>query len=510
MCSRYTFATKSYEISDKVLHLVKTQQMKFLTSLLLLISVFVFCSINAQITIGDPISVTNDDNSFSYRTPKVEINGNGEPVVLWVKQGSLEELYISRKSGSSFTEPVSIPLGGINPNIWSANLGPGLAVHENHVYVVFEKYGEAIYLSHSDDYGDTWDDPIAAFTPPTGRVASIPNVAVGIDGNPLVSYVNTNQSEEDAHYGLVKSLDFGATFSAEVQVNTAAVGSEVCECCNGDVAVSENGDIYVAFRNNNENVRDCWIARSVDGGENFTLAYDMDETDWLVFACPSNGPNIFVDDNKAVVTFYTAATGWDNGAYYTALDLNSSEIGSTISVPQSSESSSNQTAPRVAGEGDIIGVVTQETISGTASIAMSISFEGPTGLQNESFQLFESNQTQRYPAVAFHDNRFHVVYEHSQTGTVYYQEVYVGPLSIDDYTETPIIAYPNPASNELFITGFDHAVDVTVIDISGNRILTKKVASNSSLSLTNLDNGIYFAEINDYKNIRTIKITVMR
>ncbi|MFT4537381.1 MAG: hypothetical protein ACI9P5_004765, partial [Saprospiraceae bacterium] len=103
-----------------MLYLGKSNPMKLLSTSLVLIFLFSCIDLAGQITIGDPISVTNGDNSFSYRTPKVEVNDNGEPVVFWVKPGTSEALYISRMSGESFTEPVSIPLGGINPNIWSA------------------------------------------------------------------------------------------------------------------------------------------------------------------------------------------------------------------------------------------------------------------------------------------------------------------------------------------------------------------------------------------------------
>ena len=58
--------------------------------------------------------------------------------------------------------------------------------------------------------------------------------------------------------------------------------------------------MYIAFRNNDNNLRDIWLTRSTDGGDSFSSAFDVDETDWIVSACPSNGPHFaIVDDEDA-------------------------------------------------------------------------------------------------------------------------------------------------------------------------------------------------------------------
>ena len=256
--------------------------------------------LTAQLSISDPISVTDGDMSFGKGNPKLALNGNGDLVVFWMRTDN-EAFFISTLVDGVFSTPNNIPFEGLNPNLWSGSLGPNMASHGDHVYVTFEVYGDAIYVTHSSDGGLTWDAPVSAFVPPTGRRATIPTITVDTDGQPYIGYINTNASEQGAYYGMVRSLDFGQNFLDEVNVSENAAGAEVCECCNGHISVAANGDVYVAFRNNNNNLRDNWLVRSTDGGSSFASAFDVDETDWMIAACPTNGPHFSILDDYNIL-----------------------------------------------------------------------------------------------------------------------------------------------------------------------------------------------------------------
>ena len=315
--------------------------MGIFTRLIIGLMICTSMSISAQTIISEPLSVTNLDDSYGRKSPKIAVNAAGEIMVFWMRTGS-EAFFISTLINGVFSTPVQIPFGGINPNLWSGSLGPNMASEGDDVYVTFEVYGDAIYVSHSSDAGETWGDPVAAFVPPQGRKATIPVIAVDADGQPYVAYVNTNNSEADAYYGMVRSTDFGETFLAEVDVSIESDGDEVCECCNGHIDVADNGDVYVAFRNNDNNLRDIWLTRSIDGGDTFTSAFDIDETDWNVSACPSNGPHFTIVNDEVVTAFFSGTGSDGSGAYYSTFDSGSSTAGSTSSVPLTDVTSISQ------------------------------------------------------------------------------------------------------------------------------------------------------------------------
>ncbi|MFT5185280.1 MAG: hypothetical protein ACI84C_002423 [Flavobacteriales bacterium] len=444
----------------------------------------------AQWSVSDPVSVTNEDDSYGYKSPRLGINADGDPMVFWMRTGS-EAFFISTLTAGSFSAPAQVPFNGLNPNLWSGSLGPNMAAFGNDVYVTFEVYGQAIYLSHSADGGVTWENPVEAFVPPAGRKATIPIVAVGPNGQPYVAYVNTNNAEQDAYYGFVKSDDFGVTFTAEVDASSSS-NEEVCECCNGHIAVAENGDIYVAYRNNEANVRDIWLARSTDGGSTFGSAFDIDQTDWILSGCPSNGPHFAFSNDQLVTSFFSGVGSAGSGVYISSFDSSSDDIGSTLGVQASDETSGGQNRPRIAASGDTLAVVWQETFAGSTEIGMSISTNGSLGFTSDSFRITDSPTTQQQPDIVYSSGSFHVVYEDPDSGTVMYQEISQGGLGIDAITELSFTFGPNPSSDLVRIQSKEYPYNLTVINQVGQVLVSEKVTTASyNFSVVDFPSGLY-------------------
>jgi hypothetical protein len=444
---------------------------------------------SAQITISDPISISDD--SFGYKSPRLGLNADGQPLVFWTRPGGVDAFFISTLADGSFSTPTQIPLDGLNPNLWGGSLGPNMAAYGDDVYVTFEVYGQAIYVSHSGDGGLTWESPVEAFVPPVGRKATIPIVAVDSSGQPYVAYVKTNNAEQDAYYGLVKSDDFGATFSSEVDASSAS-NEEVCECCNGHLAVAENGDVYVSYRNNEANVRDIWLAKSTDGGDSFESAYDIDQTNWIISGCPSNGPHFTFSGDQVLSTFFSGMGSAGSGVYYSTFDMSQSTAGVTVGVPASDETSGGQNRPRISASGDTLGIVWQETFAGSTEIGMTVSTNGVSGLTTEAFRLTDSPTTQQQPDVLFAGGSFHVVYEDPSSGTVVYQEVSFGGVGIEEARTSPFKFGPNPASDRVLIQSDSYPYELTLVNQLGQTVIEVNVNSpRFNLDIENFPNGIY-------------------
>lgn len=462
--------------------------------------ILILCGISsiAQVNLSDPISVTDFDNSYNNRSPRVSVNSDGEPIVFWMDNSS-DEMYLSTLENNVFSEPTSIPLNGINPNLWSGSLGPNMVSNGDQVYVVFEKYGNAIYISHSSDGGQTWDNPVAAYTPPPNRRATIPIVAVDSDGQPFVAYTNTNINEEDAYYGMVKSVDFGQTFSEETNVSSEADGAEVCECCNGHIEVATNGNIYVAFRNNDNNERDMWLAVSTDGGDTFSSAFDIDQTDWIAQVCPSSGPNFTILEDEIVTVFYSGSGMDASDVFYSDFETLTNEPGVTYPLQSTDETSSGQNRPKVSGGSNTIGAVWQESFAGDYEIAMSISTSGSEGLNTNNFRITDMEGHQQYPDIYFDGNSFHVVYKEGDSGTVFYQNVSINTNGIAGLENSNFTIGPNPSNGILNIELLSSSIEnITITDALGKVVFQQlSDGQNTQLDISNLTPGMYLVSLNN-------------
>ena len=68
-----------------------------------------------------------------------------------------------------------------------------------------------------------------------------------------------------------------------------------CECCGLKIVSSPEGHLFIAFRSNINNIRDIWLARSLDKGMTFEPSLKLSSGDWTINACPVSGPNIALD-----------------------------------------------------------------------------------------------------------------------------------------------------------------------------------------------------------------------
>ncbi len=452
--------------------------------------------LHTQLAISDAVSVTAGNDEYGYWGPKLAVNGDDDLFVFWSKPGVAPSFYLSKLTDGSFEDPITIPLNGLFVNLWYGNLGPGIATFDNYIYAVFEVYGDAIYCVRSADGGESWDNPVVAYTPATNRRATIPNISVNSEGHPYISYVNTDSQEENAHYGFVKSSDFGLTFGEESIVNELVAGEEACECCNGHMEIDESDNVYVGFRNNNNGLRDCWIARSVDGGDSFSEVYDVDPTDWILNGCPNNGPDFDLFENKVITTFFSSGDGFDPGIYHTSLNLETGNTSVARDIASASEGATNQTAARIAVGDNAQAIVFQELFQLETDISMTLSLNGPSNLGATSFHLNNSAGSQRQPDVLYFNNAFHVVYEDISSATVMYQSVEFDDVSIEENDTLDMLTfYPNPTKDVLIpVSNYEHVTSLRITDSMGRSALNVKINSDElePIDVSSLSSGIYY------------------
>jgi hypothetical protein len=64
-----------------------------------------------------------------------------------------------------------------------------------------------------------------------------------------------------------------------------------CECCPNDILQTSGGNVVVAFRNNDKNIREMWSAQAV-GGAAFSKWTALSGSEGMVMNCPMQGPRL--------------------------------------------------------------------------------------------------------------------------------------------------------------------------------------------------------------------------
>ena len=74
-----------------------------------------------------------------------------------------------------------------------------------------------------------------------------------------------------------------------------------------------------------------------------------------------------------------------------------------------------------------------------------------------------------------------------------------------NHVETTL--FPNPVSNELNIDSKDNIKEVTVFNLTGQQLFSKKGNSKTSkIDVSNLKSGIYIVEVKTDKTSKTYKV----
>ncbi len=461
-----------------------------------LLPVFLFSQ--STLLIGDPIIVAPENPNM--RAPKITLVEGNKPIVYWGKTGNTA-LYVATWGNNSFNTPLEINTSGISPNLWGGALGPDLASIGNTVFLVFEEYGEGIYCIKSTDGGQTFGEPISVFNAPVGRVATLPSIELLPDGNPVISFVTTNFNEQEALYEITRSNDGGLTFLPTTNASLVVEGEEVCECCPASIAAIAADEIYLGFRNNNNNLRDIWIAKSDNIDMNFDEVADIDNTDWMIEACPQSGPDILVNEDELLSVFYSGNDGAK--VYLSELNRNTMQVISQSQLPSFDGANNSQSAPSIAGSNDTIAVVWQEFVNGSFDIMMSWTTTGVNNLLNNAIVLEDASLAQRFPSIAYADGVFHIVYEDSQSNRVVYRKAEiqdeVNSNSLTFEAENDIKIVPNPFYDKAIIYFENKRNDKIIVELyhSNGQFVQQYVVNNNLLEIekSRLNAGCYFIRV---------------
>lgn len=425
--------------------------------------------------------------------PRIALNGAGDPVVLWGDNSPMAN-HVAVGDGSSFSAPVEVSTGFM-PSVddW---MGSSIAGVGNTLWVVMKSApedGSPIYVRRSDDGGYTWGDTIRV-EPFDGLLSRFPSIDVADPDAPVVQYMQFDAGFSSARQ--VVSRMMGGAFMPPVQVSAPFAPGHVCDCCPNQI-VADAQNVAALYRNAGGDIRVMWGATSSDGGTSFPVGTFVDTTGWLLAACPSSGPDgyIFGDSLR-----YVWMSGANNGAkvYLGSAALDDLSLGQQIKVYAGQPSNLQQNFPRIAGSGDTLGVVWQQSFSGQNEILFSWSTSGVNGLSEPDTVNVDLSGVHKTPDIAYADGAFHIIWSEQDLGQVRYRKATLGtdvgilPVATADDAQPSL--WPNPAPALIHVPV--RYLTASVLDADGRLVLRDATVNDGSVDVSALSSGHYTIVLN--------------
>ena len=249
--------------------------------------------------------------------PHLDLSEDGAAVLSWLEPaGDSYALRMSTSTGEAWSTPGTVATG----DDWFVNWadfpsvtpigGDVLAAH----WLVYQQqgFGYDVMLSTSADGGRNWRDsfPLHVDGTPTehGFVTLFPwqdgFAAVWLDGRNMI--LDGEFAFEDAAGEPLGMSLRHALFGADGNRHTSReLDALACDCCQTDVAVSGE-DVLLAYRDRTTaEVRDITLRRLTSAGWQPPVPLSPDN--WVLEACPINGPAIAARGDDVAVAWFSAA-----------------------------------------------------------------------------------------------------------------------------------------------------------------------------------------------------------
>ncbi len=447
-------------------------------------------------------------SGYGNLRPRIALTSNNVPIIVWGGGTGAQPVYVSRLNGGAFSTPIAVSPSGINP--YTANwTGPDIAAKGDSVWVIYDaelNSGFDVYNVTSTDAGVSFSDTvnISGYSG-LNRFASIGS---NVNGDIAASYMAHDANWTNPRYVVSNSADAGTTWQTPINASEALSGAEVCDCCPSEIILNGSNQALL-FRDNNANLRDMWASFSADGGATFPIGGDVDDAEWVLNACPSSGAHGAFINNSFYMVWMTGASGASK-AMITTVDKSNAISTTNWGMPGVQQGSQNY--PRIAGEGNTIGVVYQEYISGSPGYEcyFAYTFDGDSKLDSIALLNEQPLASQTNPDVVFADGVFHFVYQNGYTGGVTYRTAIVGSVGINEVNKT-ISIFPNPAVNEITLDGVSNS-RIQLLNQLGEVLLSKKVYNDKeSIDCSQFATGTYFVQvIQNNQLLQSKKVVIIR
>ncbi len=283
---------------------------------LLALLIIVGCSRDSNAWLEPGVTLRTPAASGS-RFPHLSVGPDGGVLLSWLEPDSGESFALRYASwtGRHWSSAATIARG----SDWFVNwadfpsvvaLGGGrLAAHwlqkkPGHVY------SYEVRIAVSDDGGQHWSTPVTPHDDDTatehGFVTLYPDGpmarAVWLDGRQTAG--GHNHGPDEATGGAMTLRTVAIDTGGRPIGHDSEIDGRVCDCCQTDAAITDEGPIVVYRDRSEAEIRDIAIARqSADG---WSEPQQVHADGWAISACPVNGPAVAAHGMTVAVAWFTA------------------------------------------------------------------------------------------------------------------------------------------------------------------------------------------------------------
>ena len=299
--------------------------------LLIIFSLFSLSLSQTEYIFSDNIQISNSLNDEKF--PETIINDDIIHLT-WVSvYGGTKNIMYSNSQDlcATFSEPIQV--NHLNNNIIAyGQSGSKIEAFNNNIFITYidDRSGSwLIYLNISFDNGLTWQEEIVISDTP--YLNGYQDFEIDSNGNLHLVYYNyaSNNHLEDVRYrfALLDNIDWN--FSPSITLGIVAPEMEPCDCCQPDLEIDDIGNVYVAYRNNVQNLRDTYLTVKKFNDDGFNENYQVSNFQDYIPYCPSSGPDIDINENEIAVAY----TIYDDNKVYTSIsDLDQIDFSDFINI----------------------------------------------------------------------------------------------------------------------------------------------------------------------------------
>jgi hypothetical protein len=455
---------------------------------------FMIAALPAQVNINWSTPVDVAPSSFGKDYPRIVLGGNDEPVITWGRNNSI---YFSKLEASGFTDPLKLnnDTTGAYVASWT---GADIASRNDTIYACFmdEEWDEKTYIIRSFDNGESFSVPALIENYPDSA-SRFPSVTIDPAGNPLVAIMKMSHNEQDPHYVVRRSFDHGSTFTEEVNIGGwSGPNSMACDCCPASIKASGE-TVVVFYRDNLNNLRDIWATVSTDSGATFSEGFAVDDNQWVVFSCPSSGPDGVIIGDSLYSVFLS-----DGYCYLSKSSLSDGALASVIPLGELPQTSS-QNFPRIDHYNNQVVISWRENSGGT-KLYLSYTDDITAGTAFIQDTVYLSSVSSADLAIG--EDGIHIALASSGDGTVKYIHGTFSTTSTENIYQNKVFVFPNPSSDFIKIKGHEFFESYNLYGANGQLILSGN--ATETIDISRLEVGNYVLELLDANEIGLNKVVV--
>ena len=264
---------------------------------------------------GTSTEAIDSPTKVGSKQPFLFTNGN-QLVMSWTQKinDSVNSVNFSILNDAKWTAPIEI----IRGKDWFVNWAdfPAIAINNENVLIHFLQKSDPatfaydVHLKMSTNKGQHWNDDFILHTDSTktehGFVTLLPYkedsfFITWLDGR------NTGGGGHDDNHGSGGAMNIrtATVLPSGKIIDDTLVDAKTCDCCQTSAAITSKGPIIVYRDRTDEEVRDIYISRLLDGS--WTIPTPIFNDNWIINGCPVNGPKAASHDNTLAVAWFTAA-----------------------------------------------------------------------------------------------------------------------------------------------------------------------------------------------------------